>query len=92
MGDHAIPSMRISPYSLLLVELVWRMIKTRIDFDRLLKLRLIVARVGEMDLAKWWNTRGHSVDLELRRSAEDFHVPTIFAGTLRIRGRSFSLS
>ena len=30
----------------------------RIDFDRLLKLRLVVARVGEMDLAKWWNTSG----------------------------------
>src|SRR4051794_31006230 len=29
-----------------------------IDFDRLLKLRLVVARIGEMDLAKWWNTRG----------------------------------
>ena len=29
-----------------------------IDFDRLLKLRLVVARVGEMDLAKWWNTNG----------------------------------
>ncbi len=29
-----------------------------IDFDRLLKLRLVVARVGEMDLARWWNTRG----------------------------------
>jgi hypothetical protein len=29
-----------------------------IDFDRLLKLRLVVARVDEMDLAKWWNTRG----------------------------------
>src|SRR5215813_2524893 len=28
------------------------------DFDRLLRLRLIVARFGEMDLAKWWNTRG----------------------------------
>src|SRR5271166_6171807 len=28
------------------------------NFDRLLKLRLIVARFGEMDLAKWWNTRG----------------------------------
>jgi len=32
--------------------------KTSIDFDRLLKLRLVVARYGEMDLAKWWNTRG----------------------------------
>jgi hypothetical protein len=30
----------------------------QINFDRLLKLRLIVARFGEMDLAKWWNTRG----------------------------------
>ncbi|RKH26124.1 BrxE family protein [Corallococcus sp. CA041A] len=28
-----------------------------IDLDRLLKLRLIVARFGEMDLAKWWNTK-----------------------------------
>ena len=28
------------------------------DLDRLLKLRVLVARVGEMDLAKWWNTRG----------------------------------
>ena len=29
-----------------------------IDLDRLFKLRLIVARFGEMDLAKWWNTKG----------------------------------
>ncbi len=29
-----------------------------LDFDRLLKLRLVVARVGEMDLARWWNTNG----------------------------------
>ena len=28
------------------------------DLDLLLKLRLIVARFGEMDIAKWWNTRG----------------------------------
>lgn len=34
------------------------MTRGKIDFDRLLKLRLVVARVGEMDLAKWWNTRG----------------------------------
>lgn len=34
------------------------MAATSIDFDRLLKLRLVVARLGEMDLAKWWNTRG----------------------------------
>ena len=29
-----------------------------IDFDRLLKLRLVIARVGEMDNARWWNTNG----------------------------------
>jgi hypothetical protein len=27
-----------------------------IDMDRLLKLRILVGRFGEMDLAKWWNT------------------------------------
>lgn len=34
------------------------MTRTTLNMDRLLKLRLIVARFGEMDLAKWWNTRG----------------------------------
>lgn len=29
-----------------------------IDIERLMKLRLVVARVGEMDLARWWNTGG----------------------------------
>lgn len=29
-----------------------------IDLDRLLKLRLVVGRFGEMDGAKWWNTKG----------------------------------
>lgn len=29
-----------------------------LDLDRLLKLRAIVARFGEMDGAKWWNTKG----------------------------------
>jgi hypothetical protein len=29
-----------------------------IDLDRLLKLRLVVGRFGEMDVAKWWNTNG----------------------------------
>jgi hypothetical protein len=29
-----------------------------IDPDRLLKLRLVVARHGEMDKAGWWNTNG----------------------------------
>ncbi len=31
---------------------------TNLDLDRLLKLRLVVARFGEMDIAKWWNTKG----------------------------------
>jgi hypothetical protein len=34
------------------------MTRPTLNFDRLLKLRLVVARFGEMDLAKWWNTRG----------------------------------
>ena len=29
-----------------------------LDLDRLLRLRLVVARFGEMDVAKWWNTKG----------------------------------
>jgi len=29
-----------------------------IDLDRLMKLRLVVARFGEMDLCRWWNTKG----------------------------------
>jgi predicted Zn finger-like uncharacterized protein len=28
------------------------------DLDRLFKLRIVVARVGEMDKARWWNTQG----------------------------------
>ena len=29
-----------------------------VDLDRLLRLRLVVARFGEMDLARWWNSKG----------------------------------
>jgi hypothetical protein len=29
-----------------------------VEVERLMKLRLVVARVGEMDLARWWNTQG----------------------------------
>jgi hypothetical protein len=29
-----------------------------LDLDRLLRLRLVVARHGEMDMAEWWNTKG----------------------------------
>jgi len=34
------------------------MSQPQIDLERLLKLRLVVARFGEMDGAKWWNTNG----------------------------------
>lgn len=32
--------------------------KEPVDFARLLKLRLVVARHGEMDGVRWWNTQG----------------------------------
>jgi hypothetical protein len=32
--------------------------RDELDLDRLLKLRLVVARHGEMDRAGWWNTNG----------------------------------
>lgn len=31
---------------------------TEIDLETLLKLRVVVARIGEMDVARWWNTKG----------------------------------
>lgn len=33
------------------------MTQPSLDLDRLLELRLVVARFGEMDHAKWWNTK-----------------------------------
>ena len=47
-----------------------------IDFDRLLKLRLDVARFGELDQAKWWNSKGqlgHLGSLSLRRGFPRTH-------------------
>jgi hypothetical protein len=29
-----------------------------IDLEHLFRCRVIVARIGEMDMAKWWNTKG----------------------------------
>lgn len=34
-----------------------------IDLELLLKLRVVVARCGEMDRLKWWNTRGQLAPL-----------------------------
>jgi len=31
---------------------------TTVDLEQLFRLRLVVARHGEMDLAKWWNSNG----------------------------------
>src|SRR5215217_6363477 len=36
----------------------WQAMTASLDLDRLLHLRLVVARIGEMDLARWWNCRG----------------------------------
>ncbi|HUP24853.1 MAG TPA: BrxE family protein [Thermoanaerobaculia bacterium] len=35
-----------------------QIIETAVDLERLFKLRVAVARAGEMDLFRWWNTRG----------------------------------
>jgi hypothetical protein len=49
---------------------------TLFDVDRLLKLRLVVARFGEMDLAKWWNPRDSSQESAPSRYGGAFLVRT----------------
>lgn len=47
-----------------------------LDLERLFKLRLVVARFGEMDIAGWWNTKGQlgrSGSLALRRGFPRTH-------------------
>jgi hypothetical protein len=47
-----------------------------LNLDLVLKLRLAVARVGEMDIAKWWNTQGQLGELgaaALRRGFPHTH-------------------
>ncbi len=34
------------------------LIASTMDLERLFKLRVAIARAGEMDLARWWNTKG----------------------------------
>lgn len=34
------------------------LVASSVDVERLFKLRVVIARAGEMDLARWWNTRG----------------------------------
>ena len=48
-----------------------------LDMDRLLKFRLLVARFGEMDQARWWNTRGvlgPVGEMALRRGFSKTHL------------------
>ncbi len=58
----------------------------QIDLDRLLALQLGIARVAEMDLAKWWNSTGQLAQLgapALRRGFPRTHhfaqAKTVFA-------------
>jgi hypothetical protein len=32
--------------------------RPKIDFEKLLRLRTVVARFGELDVARWWNSNG----------------------------------
>ena len=34
------------------------LVEQKIDYQKLFKLRLVVARFGEMDINRWWNTKG----------------------------------
>jgi hypothetical protein len=43
-----------------------------IDLDRLLKLRVAVARVGEGELAGWWNSKGQLGRMGARALARGF--------------------
>jgi hypothetical protein len=49
-----------------------------VDLDRLLKLRLVVARVGEMDLARWWNCQGVLGELGARAYRRGFPTTHYF--------------
>jgi hypothetical protein len=52
------------------------------DLDRLLKLRFLIARFGEMDQARWWNARGslgHMRELALKRGFSKTHCRSALA-------------
>lgn len=50
-----------------------------VDLDLLLKLRLVVARYGEMDGARWWNTRGQLGSLGAKALQRGFPRTHCFA-------------
>ena len=47
--------------------------------ERVMKLRLVVARVGEMDLARWWNTNGQLGSLGTAVARRGFRRTHYFA-------------
>ena len=49
------------------------------DLEHLLKLRVVVARVGEMDLAQWWNTKGQLGPLRAAAVRRGLHRTHWFA-------------
>ena len=66
--------------------------ETPVDLERLLKLRLVVGRIGEMDRARWWNTQGQlgpygALGAEARPAADAPLRP----GTLGVRGGGASM-
>lgn len=52
-----------------------------LDLDRLLKLRLVVARFGELDAARWWNTKGQLGPLGSKALQRGFPRTHYFAQT-----------
>lgn len=50
-----------------------------IDITALAKLRLAVARYGEMDRAKWWNTKGMLTNLGASAVSRGFTKTHLFA-------------
>ncbi|MGA2258728.1 MAG: BrxE family protein [Thermoguttaceae bacterium] len=55
------------------------MTETTLNLVRLLQLRLAVARFGEMDRAKWWNTKGVLSDLGEMALSRGFPKSHLFA-------------
>ena len=45
--------------------------------EHVMKVRLVVARVGEMDLARWWNTNGQLGPSAPRYCGAAFVGPTL---------------
>ena len=50
-----------------------------LNFDLLFRLRLVVARFGEMDLAKWWNSKGQLGSLGAKAVGRGFPRTHYFA-------------